>query len=503
VITSLIFGEALGIKINLLMFFLIGALGMLLLVRKGLDLPWHAAVFAALAYCFSSWWASRVEWGFYFKFYFHLFPILFYFYIRAGKNHRYLILSAMILTVAVTQLGLGFVVIFLFLFCYELIDYFSTFRKTKTPVFLGRLLLLALLVLALGAVRILPMARLVSENPRKVGSYETYTESKHPFPDFYKGPGHFAKALTGYDPTPNYPIHPGWGVLLLALIGAVGAFRKSWRFVLLTLLFAWFAFGPFALIDIWRLLFALPMFGSMHQPYQLTNYFILFGIVVLAAYAFALLERFSGRAVMAALSFLPLLFLIQPWIDNRPVYEKTFTNKAPRLEKEADFYQVKGRNQGRGAPRTLHSHQYFNALRNVGTIDWDGDVLLPENAVPKMTVDHEDNIFQNTGYKGEAFLVKGHGTLIPMPVTPNRIEVMVNAAAPDRLVINQNYAEGWRASSGFPVEARGGLLTVPIIKVGISNVVLTYRPKHFILTLWISIVFWLGSAFYLFSTRRS
>lgn len=489
-ITTLIFKEALGIKINILLFFLIGAFGMAILVRKGLDLPLSGAIFAALAYCFSAWWASRVEWGFYFKLYFHLFPILFYFYLKAKRSLSFLLLAGMTLFVISTQLGLGFVVIFLYIFCYGAVDYLSGIQKNWRPAFIGKIALLALLVFALGAVRIIPMAKLVSQNPREVGEYEDYENSKHPYPNFYKTAADFGYALTHYDSTPNFPIHPGWGALLLAAIGAVAAFRKSWKFLVLTVLFSWFSFGPFAVVDIWRPLFFLPMFSSMHQPYQLTNYFILFGISVLAAYSFTLLEKLPGKIAPTLVCIVPLLFLIQPYKDNRHIYQKTFTKQAPHLPYEQQFYQVRGKSLLRGAPRTEHSHQYFNVLRNVGTIDWDGDVLLEENAVPKELVDHQDNVEVNPDYRGEVYWISGKGTAKLEKITPNRIEVTASSGGSDWLIINQNYDPAWRVDGGLDIENREGLIAIRFDSQANRKVALSYRPTNFYIGLMISLVSW-------------
>ena len=489
-LTTLVLGEPLGIKVNILFFFLIGALGMVVLVRKGLELPLSGAVFAALAYCFSAWWASRIEWGFYFKLYFHLFPILFYFYLKSEKAFRFLILAGMTLVVIVSQLGLGFVVIFLYLFCFGLVDYLPSIKKNVRPAFIGRIALLALLVIALGAVRILPMARLVSQNAREVGEYQDYEKSKHPYPNFYKTSADFGLALTHYDSTPNFPIHPGWGALLLAAIGAVTAFKKSWKFLLLTILFCWFSFGPFAFIDIWRPLFYLPMFSSMHQPYQLTNYFILFGIAVLSAYSFLLLEKLPGKILPVVIGLVPLIFLLQPIKDNRPVYERTFTREAPVLPVESQFYQVRGKSLVRGAPRTEHSHQYFNVLRNVGTVDWDGDVLLDENAVPKELVDHKDNVETNPEYRGEVFWTSGKGTARLEKITPNRIELYAETDGPDWLIVNQNYDRAWRVKGGFDIENRDGLIALRFDEPVRQKVELVYRPAFFYIGLFISIVAW-------------
>lgn len=490
VLTSLVFGEVLGIKINILFFFLIGAGGMMLLMRKGLGIPLAGAAFAACAYCLSAWWASRVEWGFYFKFYFHFFPLVFYLYLKAKTEFRFLIFTAMALVVVTSQLGLGLVVIFLYLGCYELVEYFAGIKNEKRPLFLKRLALLAIILFLLGAVRIIPMAKLVFENSRQVGPYSTYTDQDSYRPNFYKGFGHFAYALTHYDPTPNYPIHPGWGVLLLALIGGAAAFKKSWKFSALTIVFIIFAFGPYFPIDFWRLIYHLPMFNSMHQPYQLTNYFILFGIALLSGYAFTLVDKIPGKTLPVIFSLVPFIFLLQPWQDNGHIYHKTFTKEAPSFEKAESFYHVRGKNQNRGAPRALHAQQYFNLLRNVGTIDWDGDIIRDESAEGKYLVDNTDAIFENKNYKGEAYLEKGSGTAEIKMISPNKIVVKATNFTPDRLVINQNFDEAWHGPMGFEIENRGGLIAIKLENTADWEIELAYLPLTVIIGLLISIFSW-------------
>jgi len=497
VLTTLVFGEALGIKINILLFFLIGAGGMFLLSRKGLGLPITGAAFAACAYCFSAWWASRIEWGFYFKLYFHLFPLIFYFYIEGKKRTSHLIYAAMLLVVAATQIGLGLVVIFLFIGIYEVIDYFAKIKESRKPVFIKQIALLVLLVLLLGAARIVPMAKLISQNSRQVGPYSTYMDTDPGRPNFYKSPAHFGFALTHYDSIPNYPIHPGWITLFLALIGGAAFIKKSWKYVALTCLFIAFSFGPYFFIDLWRPLYYLPMFNSMHQPYQLINYFILFGITILAAYSFLLFKKLPGKTLPLIISLLPFLFLIQPWQDNGHIYSKTFTKKAPVLKGGDKFYQIRASNQVRGAPRSPHSHQYFNVLRNVGTIDWDGDVLLPENTECKFFVDMNDNIKKNKSYKGEAYLENGSGTAEIVSISPNRILVKATNFAPDRLIINQNFDPGWNGPLGFEIENHNGLLSLGLNRAATWEIELGYLPFHIIMGIVISLLSFAGAIFYL------
>jgi len=494
-LTPLLMGVPVGMKVNILLFFLIGAGGMLVLVRKGFAQSWTAAIFAALAYTFCAWWASRVEWGFYFKLYFHFVPLIFFFYMQAKKRPMNLLWAGILMTIVISQLGLGVVVIFLFLGCFDLIDYLSTVRRFRRPAFLGRILVLALIVLCLGAVRIFPMANLIQDNPREVGEYSAYTEVPHAFPTFYQGLHHFGYALTHYDPTPNFPIHPGWGVLMMALVGVVVTFRRSWKLTTVTLLFVIFAFGPYSPVDLWRPLFNLPMFSSMNYPYQLTNYFILFGLCILAGHGFSLIEKAGKKKVVFALSLLPFLVLVQPIIDNRPVYEKTFTKSAPELPIEDEFFQVKGHNQNRGAPRTLHSHQYFNVTRNVGTIDWDGDVLLDENAIPKELFDHNDNRIESPEYRGEVWVESGDAVTLLWDITPNQIFVRAKVQHPDWVVINQNFDPAWKlvdVDRTLKVEPSNGVMRIRLESAGLYEIPLFYLPTDFFVGLTISTFSWLG-----------
>jgi len=87
----LLLGDVLGGKVNLLLLFLAGALGVYGLARRWLELSLPAALFAALLFAFSGWAPSMLLVGFYHQAFFLLCPAALYFLVRgAGRPDRLL-----------------------------------------------------------------------------------------------------------------------------------------------------------------------------------------------------------------------------------------------------------------------------------------------------------------------------------------------------------------------------------------------------------------------------
>lgn len=138
---------------------------------------------------------------------------------------------------------------------------------------------------------------------------------------------------------------------------------------------------------------------------------------------------------------------------------------------------------------------FKDSMLGLSRIEKDGKVLedISYDALqeykPYQKISHE--------YKGEAFLENGRGKIDFINITPNEIKVKVTTESPDRLIINQNFHEGWRAGNKFKVFPYEGLISLTVEK-GISNVNLYFLPNDFLLGLSISIIsllyiFYLGA----------
>ena len=102
------------------------------------------------------------------------------------------------------------------------------------------------------------------------------------------------------------------------------------------------------------------------------------------------------------------------------------------------------------------------------------------------------------GYRGEQYLL-GPGTATITKWTPNALSYDIVAPRDTTLVVNQNYDDGWRVSSGNgEVFSNDDLLAVRIA-AGSQRLALVYRDKYFslgailtMLTIVATLLLWFG-----------
>ncbi len=489
-IASLIFGEALGMKINIVLFFCIGSCGMFYLARRAFGASALGAVWAACAYAFSGWWLSRLEWGFYFKLYFHFVPWIWFFLEKArrralkGKAGRLpdssVVVAGLLLALTLTQLGLGFVVVALFFLIYFAFDSLAAGKGRQTALCKASMATLAVafaLSALFAAAKLAPMIELLAQSPRRVDNYDIYLGVAGGYPHFYKTFGVFAKALALPSTIPNESIWPGWMTLPLAAAGFAASWKKLWPLFLAALLFALICFGPYCPVDLFKPLWHLPFFRSMHAPYQLFSFFVLAALCLGAARGFDLLGAPELRRAKIALGVIAFATLILGWmLFHVNVLSGIFKYDAPVSAKDINtgpFYAVQGSGMVRGAPRTKKSQQYFNVLRGVGTIDWDGDVLLTEYAQPRYFVDALDRRTENPLYKGEAYFEGGAGEIESLTLQSNVIEVKGRSPSGGLVVVNQNWDRHFTCN--YPLIRQAGLLAANV-GPGSFELRFSYRP---------------------------
>ena len=132
--------------------------------------------------------------------------------------------------------------------------------------------------------------------------------------------------------------------------------------------------------------------------------------------------------------------------------------------------------------------------RNEGTIDWDGDLLLPENATPAFRVQDSNLRVPVPDYLGEAYVV-GTGSVGSLEWLGDGFRVTGTAGASSRVVLNQNFDPDWEN-----VTSHRGLLARDV-PPGDFDEVFVYRPAWLRwgaavagLT-WLTLIGWLVSAY--------
>jgi hypothetical protein len=190
--------------------------------------------------------------------------------------------------------------------------------------------------------------------------------------------------------------------------------------------------------------------------------------------------------LLAILAVFPLL--IPTFIS----INEAFTQPQPEYARRP-FYQVSYRKligtikKGRGA---LHKDdQYNNVRRNIGTITWNGNIVLKENAVPKFIIDKQGEQ-PNPDYIGEVALIgpgADHGEIKDFRLDFNTIKLVYSATVPQTILLNFNFNGGWSSNAGA-IEEHNGLLSLKVDPGTEKEVLLSYSDRRFTLGCYIALL---------------
>lgn len=502
VLPTLFWGEVPGLKINSCLIYLAGALGMFYLTRRIMNYsPWGAS-FSTLIYSLTPWYSAKISGGNYCELYFFLFPWFLAFFLQAVQNKKAIIGAVFLSLVILMEGKFAFLIFYFFAFLLTILNSFGR-REGKLTVdfsYLKAFFTILFLTGVLGMIKILPMVELLARNAREIDVYDY----------IYSDP-----VISGLGTLFSYLfsllvfrqrsfILIGWLPFLLFIISVVVYFKRFIKLIIILLIFALLLLPRDNPLNIFKLLWYLPGFHSINNPAKYFLFFIVFIVTLISGQIFTLIQLKLKDIKIAGdtLAFGAIIFSIIPlFINDININSALFNTKMPRIESGRDFFQVMGKKMRRKTARTLHSNQYFNLLRGVGTIDWNCPIRLPEHAQPKYFIDSKDRMIFNPEYHGEAYCLQDGNTAGIEYFSPNRIVLEVALLTPDKLVINQNFSQGWRSSQGEIGNYRG------LIAVGLPPgeylITLTYHAPLFylgalisgisLLALILYILFWRGN----------
>ena len=304
------------------------------------------------------------------------------------------------------------------------------------------------------------------------------------------------------------PIHPEYAplgltlpIVALALLAAVLR-RKAAALLMLFLLYLAICMGPNLPLDPYRnLVWGLPGFYSLNQPYKYFNFFLVIPVTLLFGMAIEIgLQRFTHRRIILAAA---LLTLVWPLCQNAPLLSTLVQEPALIGERADEFYQVSRPRQldpdspdrfgdlteldrsDREHNRNDDTREFFNVPRGIGVVDWYADIYLDEYAWARYFVRRDGTRVENPAFRGEAWCQGGACAISNVEVTMNTVSVTVRNQAPDRLVINQNYDMDFLSEQG-PVVEQDGLLAMDLPEVGSHDIFIEFRPPHILRALRVS-----------------
>ncbi|HIB90595.1 TPA: hypothetical protein EYN09_16360 [Candidatus Poribacteria bacterium] len=280
----------------------------------------------------------------------------------------------------------------------------------------------------------------------------------------------------------------GWLPVLLFVITIFVFWRKSLPWGIVLILFGWLALANNISIDLFEILWHLPIFNAVRQPIKYFSFQIVFTIAIASGQCFVLLKRLHPQWLEHLISVILIMLgigFLYPRITK--IQSETYNFVHPQLtQPKTGFFNVKGWDLKRNRKEPSLAITYFNLLRNIGTIDWYTGIPLEENAVPKYFVDIDNNYLPNPEYRGEAFLLKS-GNNVRSKFRPNLISVEVNLQKPDILIINQNYHPDWHTDHG-ELFNKNGLIALRLDQTDAYQIHLRYYSRSFYLGLAITVV---------------
>ncbi|MFC1752194.1 hypothetical protein ACFL96_02225 [Thermoproteota archaeon] len=437
-IPVLLFGEVLGIKINILILYLLGILGVFLCSREFFSGNKFAVFLATLIYAPSVFFVNRLMSGNYNELFIFAFPFILYFYEKGKKKPFSFLISALLMVMYVFFAKFSFLTVMFFLFIFSLAQIIAIRMQNKQPI--------------------------------------------------------------NYKPITYFVVF-GLFVALISIVKSIpmyGLLKKTLYFQ-----------SESMNLNIARLL-----------SYKNAGSLGCFLLALLTGKAYILSLRFFNSKSPLAKRYIPIIkvsFLLLPLFlaINFYGYKRDFQIvKVAQVPIEKEFHQiygvwlsedrglVKSKEMHRSGLRTLHSLGYLNFLRKVGTIDWYDDKLtIDSNVIPRYLVPcygygnkfpqsfivTKDVAFPNVDYHGEAYVRGGSGEVKGFEIEPNRLLIKFDANGPAKIIVNQNYESSWVASEGM-VKEKNGLILLEVDGSGLKEIVLSYHPKIFYVSLFVTLI---------------
>jgi hypothetical protein len=372
---------------------------------------------------------------------------------RAIRDPRYAVLCAAIFALAVLEGGVYPVPLGLCAIAFD-----SLFRLRDPAERRGLAVSLptfAVLFPLLASVKLLPVLLFLRRIPRlvplddRMGLWEVFqafTTREHPRafpPHLYVWP--------------EYDAYVGIAALALAAAGAsLAVLRRDRERRLDLVLFALLIFcalGDVPGFSLFRLLHELPIFSSLRVPSRFFYPATMF-LALLAATALTAIGRTRFRLFQIAIVAFVAVDVLSA---NGPRLQQRDGPSVPLAPASRSFHQ-----DARADYRRL---PFFPQL-GIGTpvcyggFDWPVSRALWFGDVPQERIDPPA--------AGGAKLVRW---------SPSELRFRVALTAPARLIVNQNYDPGWRASEGT-IRSFAGLLAIDL-DPGEREVTLTHRPEGF------------------------
>ncbi len=456
---ALLAEPTLGSKLFLLVHAWAGFAGMYLLARRSYGLGVPGAVLASLAWAASGFFVSHGSGGHITFLPFYLTPWVLLSWRAAARDSRYAAAVAGLLALTLAEGG-----VYPFPYLLLLLAFDTALRalEGERPRNLLRAGLWVLpLTAMLGAIRLLPIADELDRSPRTTRNVdgvslrevlEMLTARQH------------AWRYTGHDFVwPEYATYVGYGVLCLAAVGCLRAWRKPWPGAAAGLLvFLGLMMGFHGPASPWSLVHHLPIYDSLRVPSRFAVFFTFYlallagrGLDVTAAW----LQPPSAGVWLKRIGIaLPYVAIAAIAFDMRKVHR-------PTLDRWTEPPVITDRVSPRYYLSPLPYGTYYASFprMNLGSAGcYEGMTFTPARGLW-------------TGDRPQARLLQGAGTVSGFGRTTSRAWVDVTLKGAGAVLFDQNYDRDWESSAGSVVD-HFGMLAVEL-PAGTYHLTLRYLPR--------------------------
>lgn len=279
----------------------------------------------------------------------------------------------------------------------------------------------------------------------------------------------------------EYGCYITYPAAVLAVCGLLAAWRALWPLYSAGGTALVLALGNGSPIDFWNMLRHLPLYSSLHVPSRFMAA-IVFVLAVVAGCGFGRLcdwlARSRFRRLFSTVAFVvPAVITAELLLFGWSLFGDIFVFP-PLAPQEVDGFAMRYRNATCVYYPGMASCLYPRLLSNSGVLHSYENIAVKQGAV---------HLQGNVGYRGEAYLKSGRGSLDTERWTMGRVVLSMQVHAADRVILNQNYFTGWRAtvlSKGRRHDVAAGPNAFGLVSVDVQpgdrQVEFYYSPKSFL-----------------------
>lgn len=481
----LLFDVLHGLKIAIIVNTIFGMFGVYQLSRY-LGIDKISSYLPPLVFMLSGGYVRHIVFGQHTWFAVALVPWFFLYYLKSVECRKYVVVSAVFLSLIFFEGVVVFAYSIIFFMFYSLL---MGIQKRYRGYLVNAVIVLLLFIL-FSSIKSLPVLRIAVETHEVRGLGVSIQPGLDGFLYFTLNRG--IKGL----------IDSHWYIgilpLILCVLGGFTHFRERWPLIVATLLMLLFAYGVNSPFNISSKLHSILFYISIRNIAR-TAIAAYLGISILAGLG---LSKLTKKHRLISLALITVV-LIDYMLVDIPHFQTTFHRYENYVSTNSSFYHIVFcATRRKEITVACMWDSYYNldhiSFDNKGAVNTAYPIIIPSNAIPKYF--HKQ---LNPDYLGEAFLVVGEGEANLTFFSPNRFEADVLVYDEDVLILNQNFRDGWRVrGSSGPVESAIGLVSTKV-SPGDNHVVFYYMPPEFIagavitfFSIFISILYYIQLSIY-------